>query len=88
MTEKALALRLADALILRHGIESFEGDSATELRRLHEVEQQRNELLAALKLALNAHGVMLMSDPPKDAWRAYGVEQTARAAIAKAEGEK
>ena len=30
------ALRLAAALIERHGVESFEGDAAAELRRLHE----------------------------------------------------
>jgi hypothetical protein len=44
------------------------------------------DLLEALKLALSAHGVMLMSDPLQEAWKAYGVEQKARAAIAKAEG--
>jgi hypothetical protein len=44
------------------------------------------ELLEALQLALSAHGRMLLSDPPQDAWKAYGVEEKARAAIAKAEG--
>lgn len=58
---------------------------AAELRRLHKVNQ---ELLEALKLALCAYGIMLMSDPPQEAWKAYGVEQKARAAIAKAEGQK
>jgi hypothetical protein len=42
------------------------------------------ELLGALRLALESHGRMLMSDPPQDAWKAYGVEEKARAAIAKA----
>jgi hypothetical protein len=46
------------------------------------------ELLEALKLALSAHGVMLLSDPPQEAWKTYGVEQKARAAIARAEGEQ
>jgi hypothetical protein len=94
MTEKALALQLADAIwpwpgisILADGQARKLSQAAAELRRLHEVEQQRDELLAALKLALNAHGLMLMSDPPQDAWRAYGVEQKARAAIARAEGK-
>ncbi len=45
------------------------------------------ELLEALKLALYAHGVVLLSDPPQEAWKVYGVEQKARAAIAKAEGQ-
>ena len=81
MSTQPEALRLADALILRHGVESFEGDAAAELRRQHEVIA---ELLEALRLALESHGKMLMSDPPQDAWKAYGVEEKARAAIAKA----
>jgi hypothetical protein len=36
----------------------------------------------------SASGVLLMSDPPQDAWKTYGVEQKARAAIAKAEGKE
>jgi dsDNA-specific endonuclease/ATPase MutS2 len=36
MSEHPEALRLADALTNRHGVESFEGDAANELRRLHE----------------------------------------------------
>jgi hypothetical protein len=58
------------------------------LRRIEKLEAAHAELLEALKLALSAHGVMLMSDPPQEAWKAYGVEQKARAAIAKAEGQK
>ena len=46
------------------------------------------ELLEALKLALSSHGVMLLSDPPQEAWKTYGVEAKARAAIAKATGEQ
>ena len=56
-------------------------EAAAELRRLHSVNA---DLLEALQLALSAHGRMLMSDPPQDAWKAYGVEGKARAAIAKA----
>jgi hypothetical protein len=59
-------------------------EAAAELRRLHKVNQ---ELLEALKLALSAHGVMLLSDPPQEAWKTYGVEQKAGAAIAKAEAK-
>jgi hypothetical protein len=82
MSEKPKALQLADALYV--GEISYTGmcQAAAELRRLHAVNQ---ELLEALKLALSAHGVMLMSDPPQEAWKTYGVEQKARAAIAKAE---
>jgi hypothetical protein len=77
--EKALALLLADELQAisknpwaKHWERCLK--AAAELRRLHEVEQQRAELLAALKMAL-----------PQLIGRA---EQTARAAIAKAEGAK
>jgi hypothetical protein len=59
--------------------------AAAELRRLHAVNA---ELLEALRLALESHGRMLMSDPPQDAWKAYGVEEKARAAIDKAEEVK
>ena len=51
-----------------------------------ELRAQRSALLEALKLALSSHGVMLMSDPPQDAWKVNRVEERARAAIAKAEG--
>jgi hypothetical protein len=37
--------------------------------------------LEALELALRSHGVMLLSDPPQDAWKSYGVEADARKAI-------
>ena len=63
----------------------YEWVDAAELRRLHAVNA---ELLEALKLALSAHGRMLMSDPPQDAWKAQGVEAKARAAIARAEEVK
>lgn len=51
--------------------------AAAELRRLHEVEQQRNELLAALQRIAGY-------DLPDEA----AIVEVARAAIAKAEGEK
>ena len=44
------------------------------------------ELLEVLKLAISAHGVMLTTNPPQEAWKTYGVESKARAAIAKATG--
>jgi hypothetical protein len=40
------------------------------------------QALEALELALRSHGVMLLSDPPQDAWKTYGVEGNARQAIA------
>ena len=83
MSTQPEALHLADEVAAMQPA-YFTSEVAAELRRLHEVNQ---ELLAALKLALSAHGRLLLSDPPQDAWKTYGVEQKARAAIAKAEGE-
>ena len=60
-------------------------EAQDENERLREVNA---ELLGALQLALSAHGRMLMSDPPQDAWKAYGVEEKASAAIARAEEVK
>jgi hypothetical protein len=61
---------------------------ATHALKLAAVEAQRDALLEALKLALSSHGVMLMSDPPREAWKVWGVEEKARAAIKAVEGEK
>ena len=55
------------------------------LRRIEKLEAVNAELLKALKLALSSHGVLLLSDPPQEAWKTYGVEQKALAAIKKAE---
>ena len=82
MTDKPIALRLAATL---ETLSPLERDAAAELRRLHAVNA---ELLEALKLALSAHGTLLLSDPPQEAWKTYNVEAKARAAIAKATGEQ
>jgi hypothetical protein len=95
MTQQTEAQRLANALErdiqqtdaednVIHVARWFVQDAAAELRRLDAVNAQ---LLEALDLALRSHGVLLLSDPPLDAWRAYGVEFKARAAIAAAKGE-
>ena len=39
------------------------------------------QALEALEKALRYHGVMLLSDPPQDAWKFHRVEQTAHEAI-------
>lgn len=54
-----------------------------EIERLR---QQKAELVDVLKLALSSHDVVLLSKPPQNAWEAYGVEEKARIAIAKATG--
>lgn len=80
---KPEALRLADYLADRNRLDITCDEAAAELRRLHALNQ---ELLEALELALFAHGKMLLSDPPQEAWKTYEVESKARAAIAKAQG--
>lgn len=45
-----------------------------------------DELLEVLRLAVDAHGLMMMSDPPQEAWKVWEVESKARTLLAKAEG--
>lgn len=78
-----------EALRLARELECYVGrpvctEAAAELRRLHALNQ---ELLEALELALFAHGKMLLSDPPQEAWKTYEVESKARAVLVKAQGE-
>ena len=42
-------------------------------------------LREALKLALNSHGRMLMSDPPQDAWKFNRVDEVINAALRREE---
>jgi hypothetical protein len=42
--------------------------------------EQVRVLVEALELALSSHGVLLMSDPPQDAWKVRGVDAKLRAA--------
>ena len=51
-TEKTEAMRLASALIERHGVESFEGDAAAELRRLHQFAEDQIGRATAAEAAL------------------------------------
>ena len=48
--------------------------------------RRKNERLReALKLALNSHGRMLMSDPPQDAWKFHRVDEVIVAALRREE---
>ena len=71
MTTQPAALRLADALIERHGVESFEGDAAAELRRLH-VEN------AALAAALASS----CDEQRHELWESGGIAGCERARVA------
>lgn len=68
--------------------EEDQGVIAVWRGRTQRAEAQRDQLLEALKLALSSHGVMLTSYPPQDAWKFYGVEEKARAAINAVEKEE
>jgi len=70
MSEKPEALRLADELDW-----SAKFKAAKELRRLY---ADNKRLREALKLALNSHGRMLMSDPPQDPWKVNRVDEVIR----------
>jgi hypothetical protein len=85
------ALRLADALGLHYAhltaVFEINRRAAAELRRLHEVEKQRDELLEALKRAefgMSSHYWGWKSAASDDFKR--GIYATVCAAIKKAEG--
>ena len=69
--DKPEALRLADALIERHGVESFEGDAAAELRRLR---VENAALAAALASSCDEQRHQL--------WESGGVAGCERARVA------
>jgi hypothetical protein len=50
--------------------------------KLEQAQADAARLRAALQLTLDAHGIMLLSNPPQEAWKAWGVEAKARAALA------
>ena len=68
--------------------EEDQGVIAVWRGRTQRAEAQRDQLLEVLKLALSSHGVMLMSDPPQDAWKFHGVEAKAWAVIKAVEERK
>ena len=79
MSEIPEALRLADDFDRDAKCDLFRylelDKAADELRRQHaEIERLRE----ALKLALNSHGRMLMSDPPQDPWKVNRVDEVIR----------
>ena len=76
MSNQPEALRLADAI--------FHEAASAELHRLHQVELQRDELLAALKLCEGNISSLLASKHPKvfGAWL-----DVVRAAINKVKGQ-
>ena len=67
--------------------DAFESE-ITDWRAEQRHEQIVEELIGVLQLALFAHGKVLLTDPPQDAWNFYQVEGKALAAIAKATGKE
>lgn len=85
MTEQTKAQRLAD--LLETNIwdgkcgQKERDEAAAELRRL---DAMNVELVDVLNLAWTNHGLMLMSDPPKEAWKVNRVDERIRDVLAKA----
>ena len=91
MNEKLEALRLAENLVNQWwgltaspsglpevstvSVAALRVDAARLLREQHaEIERLRE----ALKLALNSHGRMLLTDPPQDPWKVNRVDEVIR----------
>jgi len=68
------ALRVDAARMIRD-----QRDEIERLKAENERLREKNERLReALKLALNSHGRMLMSDPPQDPWKVNRVDEVIR----------
>ena len=85
MSEKPEALRLAndlEAFYRLTGEGGMDAQAADELLEQHakiEALKAENERLRdALKLALNSHGRMLLTDPPQDPWKVNRVDEVIR----------
>ena len=91
MSEKPEALEVAADLRARIARHPSSDTTRTLLicddaaRCLEEQHAEIERLREALKLALNSHGMMLMSDPPQSAWKVNRVEEKARAALRREE---
>lgn len=55
------------------------------LTGVQHLRHENERLREALKLALNSHGRMLMSDPPQDAWKFNRVDEVINAALRREE---
>lgn len=80
MNKQTKAQRLANALDLVW-TGGLAPEAAAELRRLDALV---GELVEVLNLARTNHGLMLMSDPPKEAWKVNRVDERIRDVLAKA----
>lgn len=83
------SLHRAHPTALNQRIEVFANDLNAILEHYVAVSTQSahdtallRQVLEALESAVTYHGVMLLSDPPRDAWKFHGVERKANAAIA------
>ncbi len=55
---------------------------------IQSITKHRDDIASVLKLAIESHCVMLMTDPPKDAWRYHGVTSKAREVLKDIENAK
>ena len=84
MSEKPEALEVADSLERPQPYAYLVVDEArvrAAVRLLRHLHAENERLREALKLALNSHGRMLMSDPPQDAWKFNRVDEVIVAAL-------
>lgn len=65
-----------DSVIATHA-----ADTREYQKRISQAEARAERLAEALRLALDSHGVMLMTDPPQDAWKVLRVEEIGRALL-------
>lgn len=70
-----------DAATLKEQSETRLAAYVRESNIRREIEQQRDQLACLLREARQHHGVMLLSDPPQDAWKFYGMEGRIDAAL-------
>ena len=88
MTEQTKAQRLAEFMSNVPDVEGLVDYNAYTIRQasaeLRRLDALNAELVEALELARTSHGLLLMGDPPQEAWKYHRVDEKIRAALAKA----
>ena len=78
------AQRLADLEAMHERGTIRRGHIDEMLAELRRLDALNAELVEALELARTSNGRMVMSDPPRDAWKYNRVDEAIREALAKA----
>lgn len=66
---------------LRAEVAEWKRVAAAQAELHGEAEERADKLAAVLRLALDSHGVLLMTDPLQDAWEVHRVEEIGRALL-------